>query len=523
MERVLLALQRGHISRREFVQFAVTAGVSLTAAKGMISQSVAAAPTKGGRLTIGLGWGSTTNSLDPATYEDNYMLTAGLTIGSLLTQVDARGAIAGDLAESFEPSDGAKRWAIKIHRGATFHNGRRLTTADVVASFRHHMGVNSKSVIKSAVSQIADIKSDGYNVIFMLKSGNADFPYILREPRLTIMPATDGGGVDWQSGNRTGPYILQEFKPGEVLRAKRNPNYFGAAWFDEIEMLSVIDGTARLNALLSNRIDFMDRCDARILKFLQQKSDITIDQVTGYEHNVFAMNVTVPPFNNTDVRNALKFAVDREEILKTVYGGIGTIANDDPVAPSVKFWVNPKPIHSYDPDTARSLLKKAGISALKVELSAADAAFPGAVDAASIFKQSAAKADIDLTVIREPNDGYWDNVWMKKPFVASVWNGRPTADAVLTIAYAADSTQNETFWQNTRFNELLIAARSELDDLKRAAMYAECQQLLHDDGGLINLIFVTFVTAHSRRVSHGPLLPDNDMDGFRIAQRWWSS
>ena len=67
------------------------------------------------------------------------------------------------------------------------------------------------------------MKADGDNVIFTLKGGNADFPYVLGEHRLSIMPATDNGDVDWQSGIGTGPYMLEEFKPGQVTRAKRNP------------------------------------------------------------------------------------------------------------------------------------------------------------------------------------------------------------------------------------------------------------------------------------------------------------
>ena len=100
--------------------------------------------------------------------------------------------------------------------------------------------------------------------------------------------------------------------------------------------------------------------------------------------------------------------------------------------------------------------------------------------------------------------------------------GQADRRRVLTLAYAADSNSNETFWKNPRFNELLVAARSELDTTKRAAMYAECQQLLHDDGGLINLLFDTYVMAHTKKVSHGPMLSNTDLDGFRIAQRWWA-
>ena len=128
--------------------------------------------------------------LDPATFLDNYMFTIGLTLRSLLAQVDPKGNIDTDLAESFEPSNGAKVWAVKLRKGVTFHNGKDLTPADVVGSVRHHMGENSKSAVKSVVAQIEDMKADGDKVIFTLKGGNGDFPYVLSEHRLPIMPVS---------------------------------------------------------------------------------------------------------------------------------------------------------------------------------------------------------------------------------------------------------------------------------------------------------------------------------------------
>jgi peptide/nickel transport system substrate-binding protein len=235
------------------------------------------------------------------------------------------------------------------------------------------------------------------------------------------------------------------------------------------------------------------------------------------------MNVTVAPFDDPDVRNALKYSIDREEIISKILSGYADVGNDNPIASSIKFAIDPQPTHGYDPEKAKSLLRKAGLSGLQIDLSASDAAFGGAVDAAVLFQNSAAQAGIEINVIREPNDAYWDNVWRKKPFLASFWHGRPTVDWFLTYAYAADSNQNETYWTNPRFNELLAEARSELDDSKRAAMYAECQQLLHDDGGQIVFAFPQFVSAHSRNVAHGELIPGWDVDGMKIAQRWWST
>ncbi len=104
---------------------------------------------------------------------------------------------------------------------------------------------------------------------------------------------------------------------------------------------------------------------------------------------------------------------------------------------------------------------------------------------------------------------------------AVVWSGRPTPDLMFTTAYAADAAWNETFWKNAKFNELLVAARSELDQAKRAAMYAEMQDLVADDGGVIVLMFYNYLGANSKAVAHGTIAPNWDVDGMKIVKRWW--
>jgi peptide/nickel transport system substrate-binding protein len=514
----------GKLSRRDFMQFALAAGLTIPTASALFSTAAHAAPKRGGRFRIGLGHGATTDSLDPATYLDYYMGSVGWgSLGNGLTEFDTKGNVQPDLAASFEPSDNGATWAFKLRNGVEFHNGKTVTATDVIASIRHHMGEGSTSPVKALLEQITELVADGDTVVFRLKAGNADFPYILSDYHLPIMPAMDSGAADWASGVRTGPYVLEQFTPGQRTSMKRNANYFRDTWFDEVEILSIVDPTARTNALTTGDIDYMDRCELKTLHLLERNQSIEIDQVSGYGHYTFQMNVTVAPFDNPDVRNALKYAIDREEIINKILSGYADVGNDNPIAKSIKYSIDPQPVHRYDPDMAKSLLKKAGLSSLKIDLSASDAAFGGAVDAAVLFQNSAAQAGIDISVVREPNDAYWDNVWRKKPFLASFWHGRPTVDWFLTYAYAADSNQNETYWTNPRFNELLGQARSELDDAKRAAMYAECQQLLHDDGGQIVFAFPQFVSAHSRNVAHGELIPGWDVDGMKIAQRWWSA
>ncbi len=516
-------IKKGRIARREFLGRAAALGVTTALATSLLTKvGIGAEPKKGGLFRIGIGHGSTTDVLDPATWPNSFTGIMGRSlIGDALVNIDQKNNVVPALAESFEPSDDAKSWVYKLRKGLAFHNGKSLTSEDVVATYNYHRGESTKSAIKSALDQVADIKADGPDtVIFTLKSGSADFPYVTSDFHLPIFPAKDGT-INWQDGIGPGPYILEKFEPGVRAKFKRNPDYYGTAYFDEVELLSITDVSARTNALIAGDLDYIDRCDLKTIDLLRRNTDIEIDDVTGFAHYVAPMNVTVPPFDNVDVRTAIKYAINREEIVQKVLFGYGKPGNDDPIAPTIKYAVDPQPIYHYDPDKSKFHLKKAGLSTLKVDFSTAEAAFAGAVDTAVLMKEHAAKCGIDINVIREPDDGYWSDVWMKKPWCFSYWNGRPTVDWMMTTTYAADAAWNDTFWKNPKFNELLLAARAETDDKKRASMYAEMQQILHDDGGIIVLMFNDFVSAHSKKVAHGELNSDFDHDGEYICKRWW--
>jgi peptide/nickel transport system substrate-binding protein len=518
-------IKLGRISRREFMGRASALGLTTAFATTLLTEAgVAQTPKQGGTARFGLPHGATTDTMDPAGYPD--MGTQVPFWGSMsnsLTEVDANGNITADLCESMEPADSARTWVFKLRKGVTFHNGKDLTPEDVKASFRYHMGPDSKSAVKSVLQPVTDIKADGSDtVVFTLDGPNADFPYIASDYHLPIMPAKDGT-ADWRSGVRTGPFVLESYQPGVNVKMKRFANYHkeGKPHFDAVEFLTIADLTARSNALTTGAVDWISRADLKTLNLLLRNPKFEKSEVTGYGHYVFPMSVTAPPFDNVDVRTALKWAINRDEITQKVFLGHAISGNDNPVAPSVKFAIDPKPRYTYDPDKAKFYLNKAGTPNLKVDLSVADAAFNGAVDAAVLYQQQAKAAGIDLNVIREPNDGYWDNVWLKKPWIAGYWGGRPTCDWLFTVVYAKGAAWNETKWANPRFNELLVQARGETDDKKRAAMYSEMQQLIHDDGGVIVIVFNNYVDANAKKLAHGPVAANWEADGLRIAERWW--
>ena len=125
----------------------------------------------------------------------------------------------------------------------------------------------------------------------------------------------------------------------------------------------------------------------------------------------------------------------------------------------------------------------------------AENAFPGAVDAASLYQQSAAKAGINLEIKREPSDGYWSNVWNVQPFCVSYWTGRPVQSQMYTVAYKSDADWNDTRFKRADFDALLAEAKSELDSVKRAATYRRMAVMVRDEGGVIVPMFNDFVDA----------------------------
>jgi peptide/nickel transport system substrate-binding protein len=510
------------LTRRNVLGAGAAAALGLAIGPHALAQG---APKRGGRFRLGTT-GNTGDSNDPATWGTSGVVNFGLwgAVYNNLLEIGPDNKVTPELAESFTPSPDAKIWTFKLRSGVSFHNGKPLDADDVVASINHHRGAQSKSAAKGILAIVTDLKAEGKDrVVFTLASGSADFPASVTDYHLPIGPLKDGK-VDWESASGTGGYTLVSHERGVKMVLKRNPNYWkpGRAWFDEIELISIPDVTARMNALVSGQVDAIANPDIKTLALLQRNRDIVVEETASTTHYTMPMFTDVAPFNDLNVRLALKFALDRQAMVQTILRGHGRPGNDSPITPANLYFndkVLPRP---YDPEKARFHLRQAGLSSLKVDLSASDAAFGGAVDTAVMFKEHASKAGIDINVIREPNDGYWSNVWTKKPFVMCFWQGRPTEDWMFSQVYAKGTPYNDTHWGNERFNKLLGEARAELDSNRRRAMYGEMQQLVSDDGGVIIPMFANSLFARSAKVAHGGATAANlSMDGWKCNERWW--
>lgn len=515
MRDILLNRRFAPVTRRTLLGTAAAAGAASILPAFARDSFAQAGPSKGGHLVLGLDGASATDSLDPATYLATYMYTVGFQWGNCLVELDENNALVPELAESWEPNADATEWVLKIRRNVEFHNGKSLTAADVVHSLNHHRDEQSQSAARGLLTPVTDIRAtDTHEVTVFLESPNVDLVNLLSDWHLMILP--EDAAPD--SGIGTGAFVIEQFDPGVRTVASLNRNYWkeGRGHVASVETVAMNDPSARTNAILGGSIHFMNQVDPKTVVHLERSSDVDIIVVPSAGHYVFPMRCDTAPFDNVDMRLALKYAIDREEIVRQVLAGFGQVGNDHPIPRFDPQFAEDVPQREYDPDRARHHFERSGHDG-PIVLNASEAAFTGAVDAATLFREQAARAGISIDVRRAPSDGYWSDTWMVEPFSSSYWAGRATADAMLSAGYHSAASWNESFWRNPDFDRLLVQARGELDEGRRKEMYRDLQFMISEDAGALIPMFNDYLFAASTDLAgfvHAPV-----MTGARVAEQ----
>jgi peptide/nickel transport system substrate-binding protein len=517
-------LKKGAIDRREFLGRAAALGASASAIASALTSVAAFAaetPKKGGTLHLGLGGGSTTDSWDIGSYTDSVMIDASHGVFNGLIEWAEDGKPKPDLASSIEPSKDAKEWVFNLRKGVKFHNGKELTADDVVYSLNYHRGADSKSGGKASLAAVDDItKLDPHQIKITLKGGDADFLYSLTDYHLLTVP---DGFKDWANPIGTGAFRPEKFDPGVRISLKKFPDFYkeGRGHLDGAEITVINDAVARFNALKSGQIDAINRVDPKAAPLVAKTTGLQLVRAPGGWHVVSAMAIDKPPFDNPDLRLALKFATNREQILKALFNGIGTLGNDHPIPATDPYFNHELPQRKYDADKAAFYFKKSGLSNADITLQVSDAAFNGAVDMGQLMEASAQAAKIPMQIKKEPADGFWDNVWLKGAWVSSYWGGRAAATQMLSVAYGAGAPWNETHWKNEKFEKLLADAKGELDETKRKSYIWEMQAILNEQGGAIIPVFKDWVDAHHDKVGgHVPTGGFDMVNGMILEKAW---
>lgn len=513
---------RGALSRREFLGRAGALGVTAGLASTLLATEVRAqGPVKGGHVKLGLGGGESSNSLDPALTLSQAPYNVMAHVYEPLVRVAPDGSLDMRLAEEVSSSPDALVWSFKIRQGVEFHDGRTLTAEDVLKTMQRHSDEKATSGALGIMQGIASMRAEGDLFEITLSAANADLPFLMADRHLLIQP--DGGMEDPAAGIGTGPYRIVVNEPGIRHAFEKFENFWDESigHFDSSEILIINDVTARTSALQSRQVHFANLIDPKVADLLARAPGISVQRTQGRGQNVFVMHVDTAPFDNNDLRLALKYAVNREEMVEKVLRGYGTIGNDMPVNAAYPLFDESIPQREFDLDKAREHYQKSGHDGSPIVLRVSEVAFPGAVDAAQLFQQTCQQAGIPLEIRREPGDGYWSEVWNKQPFCASYWGGRPTQDQMYSTAYHSLADWNDTKFNHPRFDELLMQARAELDEAKRKAMYSEMGMIVRDEGGLIMPMFNDFIDAHTDEIAGWEANPNGDMMNDLAAIKCW--
>lgn len=517
----------GGVNRRDMLRLMSAGGLAIACGGwiGTASRAFAAAtPKKGGSIRVAYDTSSTSDTLDPAKASTGADYIRCFTFYSSLAHLDGSLTPQMNLASSIDTQDG-RAWVIKLRPGVTFHDGKSLTPADVVYSLMRHKDPNTASKIKVLVEQFSEAKQTGPNeVTLTLQSPNADLPVILATPQLVIVKA---GTTNFETAVGTGPYKLKSFKPGVSTVGVRNDNYWktGAGpYLDQIELIGISDDAARVNALLAGDVHLINSVNPRQTRRISATQGYAMKETKSGMYTDLIMRRDNSLTGNPDFVRGMKYLFDREQLRGAVFQGYAVIANDQPIQPGHRYFNASLPQRPHDPDKAKFYFQKAGALGVALPPMYATTDANGSIEMAELLQQAGAKIDVNLSINRVPSDGYWSNHWMKHPLGFGNVNPRSSADVLFSQFFKSNAPWNESGWNNPKFDQLLLAARSETNEGRRKQMYGDMQVIVSEQCGIGIPAFLSFLDAYDTRLQGLGSIPTGAMMGGAFAEYvWWNA
>ena len=522
MDAPPLPTEAAPMTRRTLLTRAAGAGVAAGGLPALLAASPPAAsakPVRGGRITSGHVGGGVAEVLDPAKQLSPIDSARALNLFDGLTWPNPDGTIQYRLAESMTPNKDATVWQIKLRKGVTFHNGKALTADDVLYTFTRNI---KKNLVGGAILNQVDLprckKVSPTELTVTLVRGIAEFPRYVSTHLLMI---TQSGEESFKPPIGTGPFMFVSWTAGQRSLFKRNPHYWqsGRPYADELQMLSIPDNAARQNALLSGQIDCLEFLDYSQAKALKSSSAVQLIQAKYGTYLPIYMRIDTPPFSDNNVRTAFKLAVNRPQEVSTAALGFSVISNDL-FGQGTPSYDSALPQRVYDPEKAKSLLKKAGHANLSVSLIASTEA-PGMIESATAYAAQAKAAGITINLHQVPASDLFNTslYYLKVPFSQTQWTHMSWEENVLQ-SLLSDAPYNETHWKKKPFDQAFYKAQATLDAGKRNEMFHVLQQQIYDEGGYIIWGNPTTVDAVSPKVKGVVPSPYYNLGRYDFKDYW---
>ncbi|GAB3267686.1 ABC transporter substrate-binding protein [Arthrobacter pigmenti] len=514
----------GRWSRRNILGggMALGLGAALTACGGSPAVEQLGAPTgppkHGGTLRVGLAGGGAADTLDAHLPVSTTDIARVVSLYESLLYRDENFDLKPLLATKATPSSDAMTWTVELRKGVKFHDGRPMTGRDVAATFAR---ITDPDDPKSGASSLGVLDKvaviNDHRVEFRLNTPVATFDDSLGQYALGIVPED----YDPATPIGTGPFKYKSFTPGQRSVFSRNNDYWlrDQPYLDGVEILNFDDSDAMINALLSTQVDAIGQIPLALLEVLDTDPRIDILNSETGMWMPFTMRTDKKPFDDVRVRQAFRYAVDREQMIEQVLSGHGTVANDL-YAPFDPGYADKLPQRKQDIKKAKELLAEAGYpDGIDVELVTAPIQ-AGAVAAAQVFAQQAKDAGINVNIRRVDTTTFFGDNYLKWTFAQSFWYTRNFLPQANNCALP-DSPFNEVHFNNSKFMALYHEARSTIDEEQRNKLIAEAQTIAYNEGGYIIWGFSNQADAHQKYVAG--MVPNRTglaLSGFDFRKVW---
>ena len=447
-------------------------------------------------------------SLDPALSTDVPTGRAVSYVFDGLTRFTPDARVEPGLAERWDISPNGLTYTFHLRPGVKFHDGTPFSAQNVVGTFQRALDPSTKGgraeplapISGSAEFAAGRAKSisglsapDDSTVVITLSQPLASFPKLLAMPVASIVP--DSIPADFgQHPVGTGPWTFVEWKHDDYLKFTRNPTYWGGAPATDTLIARIMpEPSTAVAEFESGNVDVLVIPQGETVAWEQtDEKSAMLQSAPALILYYLALNTTRPPLTDARVRQAINHAVDTKTILDQLMGGRGFLARGV-VSPILDGGDSTRSRYAYDPAKAKQLLAAAGHpNGIDVELwHSQDAtiarlsqAVQGYLNAAGIrtklvqrdassAREAARKGETDMTL----------KTW---------YADYPDADSFLyPLLYSGSKGPggNVSFYANPAFDRVMLAARREQDDAKRATLYRSADSLAYADAPMVPLFF----------------------------------
>ncbi len=447
--------------------------------------------TNGGTLTIGMT--SDALTLDPTLTTDEASGPVENLLFNSLVALNDKVQIVPDLAKGWTISRDGKTYTFTLRSGVLFHDGSAMTSADVAASLARLRNAKTASPWASFFTNVVSVATPTPLTIVM----TLDRPYapflaviasFLTVSSAKFMVAHKGNLTRVEDG--TGPFMLKSWVPNTTITLVRNPHYFvaGLPHIASVVYQIIPADASRVAAMRTGQIQFaafLDPIYFPSVQQLQKSGQANVLHVLDINYHMFGFNTKRKPFNNPLVREALSYAIDRNQILAAAGRGQGVVSGL--LTPALQSWALPVSTYqSYTPNLAkaRALLARAGYAHGFTFSIMASHFLPSDFTAAEIIQQQLKPLGITAKVL--PTEwGVYVHKWVARDFDSFTGENGDWTDPDLAM-YAALHTGGSTNafqYSDPTIDHLLEAARAAVGTAQRKALYNRIQMTLVDKGG----------------------------------------